>query len=187
MKLYLIRHGATAGNLRHAFIGRTDEPLCPQGRAALRERHAPECDILLCSPMRRCVETAAILYPGRIPLRCGGLRECDFGAFEGKAHAALANDPAYRAWLEGGGCLPCPGASESTQDFRERCTAAFEALTRHFAGAQAVTMIVHGGTIMSVLHRYGRPQRDFYDYYVTNGGGFSGIWEAGVITGLEAL
>ena len=32
-----IRHGKTAGNLRGAYIGKTDVPLCPEGAAALRE------------------------------------------------------------------------------------------------------------------------------------------------------
>ena len=31
-EIILIRHGATAGNLERRYIGRTDEPLCEQGR-----------------------------------------------------------------------------------------------------------------------------------------------------------
>ena len=30
--LVLIRHGKTAGNLQKRYIGRTDEPLCPEGK-----------------------------------------------------------------------------------------------------------------------------------------------------------
>ena len=34
-ELIFIRHGQTAGNLRHNYVGRTDEPLCPEGIANL--------------------------------------------------------------------------------------------------------------------------------------------------------
>ena len=54
-KILLIRHGKTQGNLERRYIGRTDEPLCEAGRAALEGRSYPACDILLSSPMVRCL------------------------------------------------------------------------------------------------------------------------------------
>ena len=33
--VYLIRHGKTEGNLKKAYIGVTDQPLCLEGRAEL--------------------------------------------------------------------------------------------------------------------------------------------------------
>ena len=35
MDIFLIRHGMTPGNREHCYIGRTDEPLSEEGRAAL--------------------------------------------------------------------------------------------------------------------------------------------------------
>ena len=35
MRFICIRHGKTAGNLKGAYVGRTDEALCEQGREAL--------------------------------------------------------------------------------------------------------------------------------------------------------
>ncbi|MBQ8928657.1 MAG: histidine phosphatase family protein [Oscillospiraceae bacterium] len=187
MKLYLLRHGATAGNLHRAFIGRTDEGLCEEGRAALRGISAPPCEVLICSPMRRCLETARILYPGMDPVLCEGLRECDFGEFEGHTHAELSGTPAYEAWLQSGGSLPCPGAEESLDAAAQRCVAAFDALMQAHAGARSVTLIVHGGTILSILHRRALPQRDYYAHTIGNGGGFAGEYASGTVTGLEAL
>ena len=37
MTIYLIRHGKTLGNLERRYMGVTDQPLCPQGRAALAD------------------------------------------------------------------------------------------------------------------------------------------------------
>ena len=36
-KIHLIRNGLTEGNLNGLYIGRTDEPLCPQGLAGLMD------------------------------------------------------------------------------------------------------------------------------------------------------
>ena len=65
MKWILIRHGQTQGNRERRYIGcRTDEPLCPEGIAQLQNRHYPPVSRVFVSPMRRCVETANLLYPG---------------------------------------------------------------------------------------------------------------------------
>ena len=64
-ELILIRHGKTAGNLLGRYIGsRTDEPLCDEGREGLAGKQLPEVERLYVSPMKRCVETAEILWPG---------------------------------------------------------------------------------------------------------------------------
>lgn len=36
IELLFIRHGATEGNLRRRYIGRTDEPLCEAGIAQVK-------------------------------------------------------------------------------------------------------------------------------------------------------
>ena len=37
---------------------------------------------------------------------------------------------------------------------------------------ETVAMIVHGGTIMSIMERYELSQKAYYDYMVDNGGGY---------------
>ena len=85
LKVILIRHGKTYGNMLGRYIGsRTDEPLCREGIRLLREKKYPPAEYVYTSPMRRCLETAGEIYPG-VP--CGRnhlLAECDFGAFENK-------------------------------------------------------------------------------------------------------
>ena len=76
MKWILIRHGQTQGNREHRYIGcRTDEPLCPEGIAQLQNRHYPPVSRVFVSPMRRCVETADLLYPGVPQTIIGSFRE----------------------------------------------------------------------------------------------------------------
>lgn len=168
--ILLIRHGKTAGNLAKRYIGRTDEPLCPEGIAALREISYPSCDMVIASPMVRCRQTAAILYPHR-PMRCyDGLRECDFGDFEGKTYRELSDNPDYIKWINSNGTLPFPHG-EAHDDFKRRCISAFDrAIAENTFDTAA--FVVHGGTIMAILEAYAFPQRAFYDYQVKNGHGF---------------
>ena len=83
--------------------GDSQLPLCPQGREALAGAWAPEADRVYVSPMARCRETAALLYPGVAQEVVPGFRETDFGSFEGHTYEELKGDPAYRAWLDGAG------------------------------------------------------------------------------------
>ena len=84
MRWILIRHGKTKGNLEGRYIGcRSDEPLCPEGRADLKQRVYPAVSRVYASPMRRCLETAGLLYPDAPVEIVPDLRECDFGTFEG--------------------------------------------------------------------------------------------------------
>ena len=170
VRLLLIRHAATAGNLEKRYIGRTDEPLCAAGIAALAQCRYPVCEILVSSPLRRCMETARILFPQQTPILCADLRECDFGDFEGKNYAELNGDPVYQAWIDSGGTLPFPHG-ESPADFRARSCAAFLQIMQAHTDAASIAMTVHGGTVMSVMQSlFGG---NFYDYYTGNGDGYT--------------
>ena len=69
IRMYLIRHGSTPGNRERRYIGRTEEDLCEEGILALKGQEAPEVQRIYASPMRRCIQTAKILYPGRAQVR----------------------------------------------------------------------------------------------------------------------
>ena len=173
MKIILIRHGSTVGNREKRYIGRTDEPLCKEGRGEIKSREYPSADTVICSPMKRCIETAEIIYPDKKPLVCGDLRECDFGDFEGKNYIELSGGADYEAWLESGGRMPFPNG-ESREAFSRRCSDAFLSIIRGLDCGSAA-FVVHGGTIMSIMERFAHG--DFYDYAVKNGGGFITEWD----------
>lgn len=186
MRLFLIRHGSTAGNLEKRYIGRTDQPLCEEGIAEIRRLRLPECQRIICSPMKRCVQTAEILFPGQLPFIYSGLRECDFGKFEGKNYTELAGNEAYQCWIDSGGTLPFP-CGESPDDFRKRCADTFLDAVGDCAGIYSAAMVVHGGTIMSVLERYAFPHRDYYDWLCGNGCGWVSNWDGEKLTETEKL
>ena len=98
MSWILIRHGLTEGNLQKRYVGcRTDEPLCPEGIRQLKQHPYPAVQRVYTSPMRRCLETAAVLYPGLSPQIIPDFRECDFGAFEYRNYAELNGLEDYQA------------------------------------------------------------------------------------------
>ena len=126
-EILLIRHGRTQGNEKHRYNGRTDEPLSSAGRAALAEKRFEPAPIVYITPMRRTKETAELLFPGARLLSVPGLREMDFGDFEGRSYADMEHDAAYRAWVDSGCLGPIPNG-EGRAAFVPRCCAAFRAV-----------------------------------------------------------
>ncbi len=178
VELYLIRHGKTPGNELGRYIGTTDEGLSLGGRKALEGCRCPKVEVVYASPLRRCRETAKILWPG-IPVHfMEKLRECDFGEFENKNYRELSGNPAYQAWVDSGGTLPFPGG-EKGADFRSRCREGFlEALEEiRKTGKKQAAFVVHGGTIMSILEAYALPGHDFYHWQAKNGKGYRTWWD----------
>lgn len=185
MNIVWIRHGLTAGNREKRYIGkRTDEPLCLEGIDKLKKGKKagiyPQGTRLLVSPMKRCLQTAEILYPDLEPLVCPGFIECDFGSFEGQtADELLESQEYYQRWIDSGGRIPFP-EGESMESFRKRCVDAFweviEQKTDRLNQEETLICIVHGGTIMSILSTLGIEQEkcmgDYFSCHVGNGCGF---------------
>lgn len=169
MELIFIRHLKTKGNRLRQYIGVTDEPL--DQPVLLREY--PDADMVVVSPLKRCIQTAELIYPGKGQMICPGLRECDFGEFEKKTYEELKNHPAYQKWLDSGGAAAFPGG-EGREAFVKRSVAAFEEAVRKLMenGCRRASFVVHGGTIMAVLSEFDREKRDFYQWQVANGEGF---------------
>ena len=172
MKIWLLRHGATAYNDERRYQGRLDAPLSPQGLAALR-RADFDPGVVYISPMLRTRQTAAVLFPDAELAEVPGLREMDFGAFEGRNYQELANDPAYRAWVEGG-CIDQTPGGESRTEFSDRVCRAFAGLVDAAldAGELQLVILAHGGAQMAALERYALPRRDYFQWTGPLGGGF---------------
>ena len=170
---YLIRHGRTAGNLERRYIGSTDEPLCPEGRQEISGLRAPEADRVFASPLKRCLETGAILYPRKEPVVIPELAECRFGEFEGHKFEELIRQNSYQQWFASCG-MDAPPGGESREEFKKRVLEGFEKVRRQCEkeNVTRAALVVHGGTIMALMEEYARPWGDFYDYQVRNGEGY---------------
>lgn len=173
MRLYLIRHGITEGNKNKAYIGAgTDEPLCEEGMTQLLAKSYPEADLIFVSPMRRCIMTAERIYPNREIILCEGLKEMDFGDFEGNTYEELKDNPIYVNWLESGGETSFP-SGETKQAFVRRVQDAFYTCMRRVCqcgkDVETVAFVVHGGTIMAIMQKYAEPKGKYYEWQIANG------------------
>lgn len=98
MKIYLIRHGKTPGNQLQRYIGITDEPVLEEDQERLKTQNYPNAEKLFVSPLLRCRQTAACIYPRQEQQVIQNLRECDFGRFENKNWKEMTGDAEYQAW-----------------------------------------------------------------------------------------
>ena len=178
MKIYLIRHGKTKGNLEKRYVGRTNEGLCRQTIEEYRKRPMPKADRIYASPMKRCVQTAQIFYPKQYIHLVEEFRECDFGDFEYKNYQELKENADYQRFIDTNGEWGFPGG-EQTKDFKERCQRAFYEVVLHCKTIETVAFVVHGGTIMSIMEKFARPCKDYYDWQIGNGEGYvaEAVWE----------
>ena len=115
MLIYLLRHGLTQENLEKRYQGRRDVPLCPQGLAQLRRADFAPKTVMITS-LQRTRQTAEVLFPDAELVVADGLKEMDFGVFEGRDYREMEHDPQYRAWVETGCEGRCPGG-ESKAEF----------------------------------------------------------------------
>lgn len=194
MKVLLLRHAMTAGNALHRYIGRTDEPLSPEGIEAAKAVKA-ECEqaanqqaaneqnarynpsTVYVTPLKRTGQTASILFPNARQIVIEDLREMDFGNFENRSAEDMISDNAYQDWVAGNCLGQCPHG-ESTQAFMQRVQTAFaETVSACMNSSQVqstdtVVFVVHGGTIMAVLAGFAHPSMHFYDGITKNCQGF---------------
>ena len=169
----MIRHGKTHGNLLGRYIGTTDEPLLPEEEEDLKKYAFGPVDRVFVSPRKRCVRTAEILFPGQDMEVVPEFAECDFGEFENKNYQELSDNPDYQKWIDSGGTLQFPGG-ESMISFQERCMAGMDRVAALAWENQweEIALVVHGGTIMSILGACGFPKQEYFDWHVDNGEGY---------------
>lgn len=193
VKITWIRHGMTKANEEHRYLGKTDEPLSETGIRLLEEKSVRERltfqGYLYASPMKRCVQTAEILFHKK-PICVPFWEEMDFGQFEGKNYMDLKDNADYQKWIDSNGTLPFPGG-ESRKAFIRRSMDGLawmlsdirEKIKEDAKPAQEqkqnnrqddcdgetipVVAVVHGGTIMAVLSEL--TGGAYFDFQVKNG------------------
>ncbi|MEV3891128.1 bifunctional RNase H/acid phosphatase [Streptomyces anulatus] len=158
--LVLLRHGETALTPEKRFSGSggTDPELSATGRGQA-ERAADHFAALgavqeiVSSPLRRCRETAAAVA-GRLGLDVRideGLRETDFGAWEGltfgEVRERYADD--LTAWLASPDTAPT-GGGESFAEVAERVAAARDRIVARYAG-RTVLLVTHVTPIKTLV------------------------------------
>lgn len=181
MEIQLIRHGKTEGNEKRLFVGRLDEELSTAGREeaeAARERYK-SIGAVYSSPMKRCIETAEIIFGRNKELKIiDGLREMDFGIFDGKSFDEITKNEEYCDF----GCsedkMYFP-QGERIEDFKQRCINAFKEILER---GESCSVVCHGGVIMAIVEWLSKGEMTFYDGMCKNTEGFCVLIENGEIS-----
>lgn len=150
--LALIRHAPTAWNRAGRMQGHEDVPLLEESRAELTRRAVPARYAgfrALASPLRRCLDTAALLRLAATPdLR---LIEMDWGDYQGRTLAELrAAHGADLAANEARGLDFRPPRGESPRDVQARMA---PLLSEIAAARQPTIAVTHRGVIRAIYAR----------------------------------
>lgn len=171
MKIYFTRHGETEWNSRNIICGITDIGLSPKGEEQaqrladdISENHR-DIDMIICSPMKRAVQTAAPVARalGLEPVCDDRLREWDYGSYEGKYRDA---EGFAAAKLEFGCRMPNGG--ESVFDVVARVYGLIGEISEKY-GDKTVLLVCHGG-VCRVIEAYcrGMTRDEFAHFFMGN-------------------
>ncbi|MFZ3588602.1 histidine phosphatase family protein [Bacillus sp. DJP31] len=175
----LLRHGLTEDNQEKRFIGWSDSDLCVEGREQLHlfKSHSLEPDYIICSDLKRCAESREILFGHnqKIPIEYAtNWRENNFGDWERKTHQELMGDVNYQSWLQDWKTTQIPNG-EDYSTFSDRVLLGWQHATRLFLAdtVNQIVIITHGGPIRKILSDYAPLKREFWEWEVVHGTGFT--------------
>ena len=145
--LYLVRHGRTEANASGRLQGRIDLPIDDVGeaQAAALGRAVTDVDVLICSPLLRTRQTAAVF--GKQPTIDDRWIEMSYGQFEGVALTDIPRD----TWAQWVSDLDyCPPGGESVRTLGTRVYAACEELVE-VARTRNVVVVTHATPIKAAM------------------------------------
>lgn len=176
--IHMIRHGAISPTLNGRYIGVTDVELSDKGKEDLKKldltMNYPYAKVVFSSPLKRCTETARLIYPGVEPLVIDQLSEYHFGEWENRSADDLKENADFAKWLAGDNSVK-PPRGESSADFTRRICIMFESIVDGLikTGNTDAAIITHGGVMNTLLAVYGLPQAKPFDWACDNGYGYS--------------
>lgn len=174
--LCLVRHGESEANVRHMLSGWMDVDLTDNGRKELlRLRETivyPESGIYFSSPLRRCLETAHILFPDKPLIVSDDFKEINFRSLEGRILPTKEDiDGYFSGWIE-----DRPVCDEETlSNVMERAVPAVMKAVRTAMekGHDSATIVMHSGIMRAaIVALFSLDRHSFSQISVPNGRGF---------------
>ncbi len=145
-EIYIARHGATEWSKSGQHTSRTDLSLLPEGEAQAREMRGKlkgvEFALVLCSPLRRALQTCADAGFGNDAEIIEDLKEWDYGEYEGLTTPQIRETtPDWWLWTDG-----CPGG-ESPSEIGARV----DRVLQRFAAVEGNGLAFAHGHVLRVL------------------------------------
>ncbi|PLT35939.1 histidine phosphatase family protein [Bacillus sp. V5-8f] len=169
----LWRHGLTEANERQAYLGWSDSPLT---RRAKKQLIPPvvKPELIYTSDLKRCKETAGLLFPEKKAFQKMEFREIHFGDWEGKTYEELKGDRHYKNWMNAPFTESPPGG-ESFKEFGKRVERGWEQVKADIfsKGIRQTAIVTHGGVIRYLLRQYAPVEKAFWEWNAPHGGGWT--------------
>ena len=154
--IYIIRHGETESNLRHACVGHKDVPLNETGykqaeELAHRLKNA-KLDAAYSSPLNRAIETAKPLMKMGVPVTMNfALIERDYGKWDDMTFEEIEtqNPEEYKKWMSDFTGYSVP-EGESSKEVQKRVGAFMKKIIDSHRG-QRIAVVTHLGTARHIL------------------------------------
>ena len=165
MKIYLIRHGETTGDLEDRYGGAYDDHLTELGKSQLQQTalqlQGKGIEIIFHSSLIRARESAEIIAD-RIdcPLvEITGVRERSYGILGGltKTEALEKYPEAVQAHQD---YLNTDPEGESFADFETRVITTFQDILTQNTERHTIAILAHGGSLKRILAHLGEPLPD---------------------------
>lgn len=175
----LFRHGLTEENKKQAYIGWTDSPICEEAKQTVGNIKTEPLDFnrIITSDLKRCLQTAEILFPKQQPHILREFREMNFGKWEGKTYKELEEKPEYKEWLRHH-FVQAPPEGESFAVFSDRVETGWKKVQQMMIEEKAdrVAVVTHGGVVRYLLSMLANKEKDFWDWKVPHGNGYELQW-----------
>lgn len=178
--VHLIRHAMTKENTEGKYIGQTDVEPTKEGLAQIKNlmnenEGYPYADVVISSPLKRCTETAKLIYPKKEPVIMQDLIEYDFGDFEGMTADELKDLDTFKDWISGAHPEEPVPFGESQKEFNDRICKCFIRIIDGIikSGTRSTAIITHGGVIMSLMTAFAIPEAPMHEWLTTNGCGYT--------------
>lgn len=174
----LLRHGLTKQNEKHQYLGWTDASLSEKGIQQVGSYQLlSKADLYISSDLKRCVETAEILFPDKEILSYSLFREMNFGDWEERTYEELKNNDVYQNWLQQPFTI-CPPNGECFHQFTARVDEGWRQLLLQLFQKRKTKaiLITHGGVIRYLLSRFSPKETNFWDWRVPHETAFELCW-----------
>lgn len=173
MKIYIVRHGETNGNLRGVLQGWTDEPLNEKGRElaiiTAQALSSIKFDVAISSPLSRAYETAEIILRENkrtVPQiqTDARLKEMNFGEWEGlgltKENFEIPSEH-FNDFYDNPFAFQNSESGESIQQVCARTGEFYQELIRKYRD-ETILLTTHGFALRAMLQQVYENKKDFW-------------------------